>query len=93
MTDLLLFEDNLNITVKSTSTINCKEELTLITEKNKYIKLEINISADLEKIPEEYRTVFLNMMAARYCASVSYSDKNDPPFTHKAKKRKWYQIF
>jgi hypothetical protein len=54
--------------------------------------LSVDIQADFDSIPEEYREVFLNMMSAKYLGVVSFGDN---PFSQclPAPKKRWWQIW
>lgn len=72
--------------------VTCHETLTLVINGKGAISLDVTIQADFDTIPEEYQEVFLNMMTAKYCKTVSYSDN---PFSKciQTVKKRWWQFW
>ena len=81
-----------NLEMRSSQLVKTHQTLYLTTEDKGTLTLSIDIIADFDSIPEEYREVFLNMMAAKYLGRVSFGDN---PFSQcqPVPKRKWYQFW
>lgn len=72
--------------IKTTKVLTMKDEFTIICD-NEPIVLEVEISADFEKVPEKYREMFLNMMTSKYMNVVTL-DNNIYSNTYVEKKVK-----
>ncbi len=81
-----------NINVKAAKVVTIHNNLKLITIGDGAINLDVKIEADFDTIPEKYQEVFLNMMSAKYLATVSFGDN---PFSHcvPPPKKKWWQFW
>jgi hypothetical protein len=81
-----------NLIMNTSRLITCHETLTLVVNGKGGIPLDIKIQADFDTIPEAYHEVFLNMMAAKYCKTVSFGDN---PFSQcvPTTKKRWYQFW
>jgi hypothetical protein len=79
------------LTVKSSTVVKLFEDFEVITERGP-INLRVDISADFEKIPEEYHEIFFNVLTSKYCNRVSFGQN---PFSEckPVVKRKWYQFW
>jgi hypothetical protein len=79
------------LTVKSSTVVKLFEDFEVITE-NGPINLRVDISADFEKIPEEYYEIFFNVLTSKYSNRVSFGQN---PFSEckPVVKRKWYQFW
>jgi hypothetical protein len=81
-----------NLNMRSSSLVTTQQTLTLLTSTHGSIQLSVDIQADFDSIPEEYREVFLNMMSVKYLGVVSFGDN---PFSQclPAPKKRWWQIW
>jgi hypothetical protein len=81
-----------NMEMKSSQYVNTHQTLYLTTREQGTITLSVEISADFNTIPEEYREVFMNMMSVKYLNRVSFGDN---PFSKclPTPKRRWWQIW
>jgi hypothetical protein len=81
-----------NLLMTTSKLVTCHEVLTLVVNGKGGIPLEVKIQADFSTIPEEYHEVFLNMLASKYCKTVSFGDN---PFSRclPTPKRRWYQFW
>jgi hypothetical protein len=81
-----------NLLMTTSKLVTCHEVLTLIVNGKGGIPLEVKIQADFSTVPEEYHEVFLNMLASKYCKTVSFGDN---PFSRclPTPKRRWYQFW
>ena len=81
-----------NLNMRSSSLVTTQQTLTLLTNTHGAIQLSVDIQADFDSIPDEYREVFLNMMSAKYLGVVSFGDN---PFSQclPAPKKRWWQIW
>lgn len=61
------------ISIKSSTVIKLKEYFTVYTDDGP-IDLTTEITADLEKIPEKYHEVFLNLLTSKYLNKVSFGE-------------------
>lgn len=61
--------------IQSSCVVKLREIFTIHT-KNGSIDLDVDITADMIKIPEEYREIFMNMLTAKYLNRVSACDSN-----------------
>jgi hypothetical protein len=81
-----------NFTNQTSTNVELRETLSLATEDNKSIDLDVKIIADFKNIPEQYHEVFINMMTVKYYSRVSFGDnpfsKCLPPI-----RKKWYQFW
>lgn len=99
--------ENLNInygdsylSIKSSYVVELKEEFVIFT-KDGGITLEVDIVADLAKVPEEYRSVFINMLTSKYMNKASVVDnsfymgvtKDEERFNLKKLISKWMKKF
>ena len=82
-----------HLTMKTTHTVHMKDKLRLITGEGKGIDLDINITADFEKIPKQYHLLFMQMMCVRYGGLVNVYDNTSPFEDPKEPKKKWYQFW
>ena len=64
---------NTNINLETSCVVKLKEEFTIYT-KDGEITLEVDVMADLIKIPEEYREIFINMLTTKYLNRVTFID-------------------
>ena len=85
--------DGRHLTIKTTSTVQLKDKLRLVTGDAKGLDLEVNITADFEKIPKEYHLLFMQMLCVRYGGIVNIYDNTSPFEDPKVKKKKWYQFW
>lgn len=81
-----------NLIMNTSRLITCHETLTLVVNGKGGIPLDIKIQADFDTIPEQYHEIFLNMMAAKYCKTVSFSDNPFSQCRNTIKKR-WWQFW
>ena len=81
-----------NLLMTTSKLVTCHEVLTLVVNGKGGIPLEVKIQADFSTVPEEYHEVFLNMLASKYCKTVSFGDN---PFSRclPTPKRRWYQFW
>jgi hypothetical protein len=81
------------ITMKASQIVQMNDHLVLLTGNNKQVDLIVEIKADFEKIPSEWHSTMIQMMAARYGGIINcYS--NTKPFEPKTpKKKKWWQFW
>jgi hypothetical protein len=77
--------------VKTSTIVKLNEYFSLITI-NGVIDLKVDITADFEKIPQEYHEVLLNMLTSKYINKVSFCD-NAFSKCNLPKKNKWYQFW
>jgi len=89
----LYIGDGNTLVVKSSYVVELNDELKLLTSDHSSVNLNVKISANFEKVPDEYHQVFLQMMSARYGGSINCYDNITPFEIPKPKKKKWYQIF
>lgn len=82
---------NTTLNIQSSCLVTLKEEFVIFTD-NGPIELEVEICADMVKIPEEYREIFMNMLTTKYLNRVSFGEnpfsKCNPP-----KKMRWWEKF
>jgi len=71
-----------HLSIKSSYVVELKEEFVVYT-KDGALSLEVDIIADLAKVPEEYRGVFINMMTSKYLNKASVA--NNPHFMNPSK--------
>jgi len=64
---------NSNIHLEPSCVVKLKEEFTIHTKDGEII-LEVDVTADLIKIPEEYREIFINMLTTKYLNRVTFVD-------------------
>lgn len=89
-------DSNYNLTNKyvsiKTSTLVKLSELFIVQTLDGPITLEVEITADMENIPDKYREVFLNVLTSKYANQVSFGDN---PFSEckPIVKRKWWQFW
>ena len=81
-----------NLTIQTSKNVELKETLYLMVENGKFIDLDVNIVANFENIPEQYREVFINMMTTKYYGRVSFGDNPFSKCTPPTRK-KWYQFW
>ena len=81
-----------NLLMTTSKLVTCHEVLTLVVNGKGGIPLEVKIQADFSTVPEEYHEVFLNMLASKYCKTVSFGDN---PFSKclPTPKKRWYQFW
>lgn len=88
------------LSIKSSYRVELKEEFVILT-KDGGITIEVDIVADLAKVPEEYRGVFINMLTTKYMNKASVVDnsfymgvaKGDERFNLKTLFSKWLKKF
>lgn len=77
------------LSVQSTYVVRLREVFTLYTPDGE-INLEVDVTADMVQIPEEYHEIFLNMLTTKYLNKVTFTDnlfsKPKPP-----KKMSWWR--
>ena len=80
------------LNVQTAQIVETKNILKLKTSDDKYVNLEIKITADFNTIPEKYHEVFMNIISAKYLDSVSFGDN---PFSmcQPPPKKKWWQFW
>jgi hypothetical protein len=87
------FGDGKHLTIKTSTVVQMKDQLKLMTGESRSISLDVEIKADFDKIPPHYHQLFMQMMQVRYGGIVNIWD-NISPFTSPEKqKKKWYQIW
>jgi len=81
-----------NLLMTTSKLVTCHEVLTLVVNGKGGIPLEVKIQADFSTVPEEYHEVFLNMLASKYCKTVSFGDN---PFSKclPTPKKRWFQFW
>jgi hypothetical protein len=81
-----------NLLMTTSKLVTCHEVLTLVVNGKGGIPLEVKIQADFGTVPEEYHEVFLNMLASKYCKTVSFGDN---PFSRclPTSKKRWFQFW
>jgi hypothetical protein len=81
-----------NLIMSTSRLVTCFETLTLVTQNDGAIQLEIKCQADFDTVPEKYHEIFLNMLSAKYLKTTSFGDN---PFSNclPAPKKKWYQFW
>jgi hypothetical protein len=77
--------------MQSSLIVELKEEFVIYTEEQPIV-LEVNVSADMNEIPEEYREIFLNMLTTKYLNKVNFSDNTFSKY-HPPKKTSWWSRF
>ena len=79
------------INVQQASIVKLKESFNIYTD-NGPINLDTEITADFNKVPEEYHELFMNVLTSKYMNKVSFGDN---PFSlcKPVLKRKWYQFW
>jgi hypothetical protein len=77
--------------VKASTIVKLNEYFSLITT-NGVIDLKVDITADFEKIPNEYHEVLLNMLTSKYINKVSFGDNAFSKCQPRVKS-KWYQFW
>lgn len=88
------------LSIKSSYAVELKEEFVIFT-KDGAISLEVDIVADLANVPEEYRSVFINMLTSKYMNKASVVNnsfymgvtKGDSRFNLKTLINKWMKRF
>jgi len=81
-----------NLVMNTSRLVMCFETLTLVTQNDGVIQLEIKCQADFDTVPEKYHEIFLNMISAKYLKTTSFGDN---PFSQcvPAPKRRWWQFW
>lgn len=81
-----------NLEMKTSQLVKTHQTLYLMTQDKGTLSLSVEISADMDSIPEEYQEVFLNMISAKYLGKVSFGDN---PFSQclPIPKRRWWQFW
>lgn len=69
------FGDANYLSIKSSFVVTLKQEFVLFTEEGG-ITLEADVTADLAKVPEKYRGVFINMLTSKYMNKASVVDNS-----------------
>ena len=82
-----------HLTIKTTYTVEMKDKLRLVTGEGKGLDLDVNVTADFEKIPKEYHLLFMRMMSIKYGGIVNIYDNTAPFEDPKKPKKKWYQFW
>ena len=82
-----------NLLMTTSKLVTCHEVLTLVVNGKGGIPLEVKIQADFNTVPEEYHEVFLNMLASKYCKTVSFGDNPFSRCLPTTPKRRWYQFW
>jgi hypothetical protein len=79
------------LTVKTTTVVSMSE-FFVITSDDGPVDLTVNITCDLENVPEKYREVAFNVLTSKYLNTVSFGNN---PFSDckPVVKRKWYQFW
>jgi hypothetical protein len=90
--DEIYLGSGINFTIQTSKNVELREILSLMTENDKLINLEVNIVANFENIPEEYHEVFINMMTTKYYGRTSFGDNPFSKCTPPTRK-KWYQFW
>ena len=85
--------DSNYLTMKSSTIIEMRDQLRLMTGEGKSVGLDIEIKADFDKIPKEYHQLFMQMMMVRYGGIVNIWDNTQPFAKPEVVKKKWYQIW
>jgi hypothetical protein len=60
------------LSMQPTCVVKLKETFTIYTE-NGEINLDVDVTADMVNIPEEYREIFLNMLTTKYLNKVTFT--------------------
>jgi len=79
------------INIKSSCVVKFNEQFTIFTSDGE-ITLSVDISADMIKIPEEYREIFMNMLTTKYLNKVVFSDNIFSKF-EEPRPKTWWQKF
>lgn len=58
--------------IKSSFVVRMKDVFTIQTKEGDLI-LEVDIIADMVKVPEEYREIFMNMLSSKYINKVTFT--------------------
>ena len=85
--------DGKHLTMKTSTTVQMKDQLQVMTGNAKGITLDIEIKADFEKIPAKYHSTFIHMLTARYGGVVNIHSNTDPFSDPTPKTKKWYQFW
>lgn len=75
-----------------TSTVVKLNEYFSVTTLDGVIDLKVDITADLNEIPEKYHEIFLNVLTSKYLNKVNFGQN---PFSEckPIVKRKWWQFW
>ena len=85
--------DGRYLIMKTSSVVQMKDQLKLMTGDGKGITLDIEIKADFDKIPSEYYQLFCQMMMVRYGGTINVWDTTQPFSKPEINKKKWYQFW
>ncbi len=85
--------DGAHLTVKSSTIVEMRDHLKLMTGDSKSTTLDVVIKADFDKIPPQYHQLFMQMMSVRYGGIVNIWDNTQPFAKPEVKKKKWYQFW
>jgi hypothetical protein len=85
--------DGAHLTVKSSTIVEMRDHLKLMTGDGKSTTLDVVIKADFDKIPPQYHQLFMQMMSVRYGGIVNIWDNTQPFAKPEVKKKKWYQFW
>lgn len=85
--------DGAHLTVKSSTIVEMRDHLKLMTGDGKSTTLDVVIKADFDKIPPQYHQLFMQMMSVRYGGIVNIWDNTQPFANPEVKKKKWYQFW
>jgi hypothetical protein len=58
--------------MQASCVVKLKELFTIYTEQGE-VSLEVDVTADMVQIPEEYREIFLNMLTTKYLNKVTFT--------------------
>jgi hypothetical protein len=59
--------------MQPTCVVKLKELFTIYTPDGE-VSLEVDVTADMVQIPEEYREIFLNMLTTKYLNKVTFTN-------------------
>jgi hypothetical protein len=85
--------DGAHLTVKSSTIVEMRDHLKLMTGDSKSTTLDVVIKADFDKIPPQYHQLFMQMMSVRYGGIVNIWDNTQPFAKPEVSKKKWYQFW
>ncbi len=85
--------DGAHLTVKSSTIVEMRDHLKLMTGDGKSTTLDVVIKADFDKIPPQYHQLFMQMMSVRYGGIVNIWDNTQPFAKPEVSKKKWYQFW
>ncbi len=85
--------DGAHLTVKSSTIVEMRDHLKLMTGDGTSTTLDVVIKADFDKIPPQYHQLFMQMMSVRYGGIVNIWDNTQPFAKPEVSKKKWYQFW